>query len=321
IKMPATGILGILAATAGSFFALGAYYQHTDVLRNIQRLEQRNPHAYFIRRKLYRLLDIFTVEEESKELVGDCQDTHKLAGIMKYGFPSTNDISLNEAFDFVTSFDHRNSSIQWMCERVDLSSCAVIGNPTSYLASAGAFNKSEAARVFFLSNIKPFLNRGFNLTVWERLLQHVNDMSRQNGTVYVYTGSIYLPREIKSNNWFLEYQTEEKTMVAVPTHFFKVLVMDSKLEGDSIPYAEAYVMPNTPLNNNVELKTLLSDIREIENITGLRFFEGLDRNFINTQVSGSFVSLIASPPAISVGHLVTSEVNNAVSNSANVSLT
>jgi len=43
-------------ATAGSFFALGAYYQHIDVMRNIRRLEQRNPHAYFIRRKLYALV-------------------------------------------------------------------------------------------------------------------------------------------------------------------------------------------------------------------------------------------------------------------------
>jgi len=53
--MPVKGILGILA-TAGSFFALGAYYQHIDVMRNIRRLEQRNPHAYFIRRKLYALV-------------------------------------------------------------------------------------------------------------------------------------------------------------------------------------------------------------------------------------------------------------------------
>ncbi|KAH8248952.1 hypothetical protein KR032_004480, partial [Drosophila birchii] len=296
IKMPTKAIIGIVAATAGSFFALGAYYQHNDVLRNIQRLEQRNPHAYFIRRKLYRLLGIFRVDADSKPKVGNGEDCHKLAGIMKYGFPSTNDISLNEAFDFVTSFDRRNSSIQWMCEKVDIANTTIYGRPTSSVTPARAFNQSEASRVFFLSNIKPFMNRGFNLTVWERLLQHVNEMSRQHGTVYVYTGSIYLPREIKSDNWFLEYQTEDRIMVAVPTHFFKVLVIDSKgFEADSVPYAEAYVMPNTPLNNNIDLKTLLADIREIENIAGLRFFENMDRNFINTQVPSSVVSFINSP--------------------------
>ncbi|XP_017130121.1 endonuclease G, mitochondrial [Drosophila elegans] len=291
--MPLRGILGILA-TAGSFFALGAYYQHIDVMRNIRRLEQRNPHAYFIRRKLYGLLGIFTVRADSKEFTVEPDDCHKLGGIMKYGFPSTNDISLNETFDFVTSFDRQNSAVQWMCERVDISNRMSFGDPSS-LTTIGAFSQSEASRIFFLSNIKPFLKRGFNLTVWNRLLQYVTDMSQKHGTVYAYTGSIYLPREMKSNSWFVEFQTEGRTMVAVPTHFFKVLVIDPKFEGDATPYAEAYVMPNTPLNNNVDLKTLLSDIRDIENVTGLRFFEGLDRNFINTQITSSIGNSVITP--------------------------
>ncbi|EDW87354.1 endonuclease G, mitochondrial [Drosophila yakuba] len=294
MEVPVKGILGILA-TAGSFFALGAYYQHIDVMRRIRRLEQRNPHAYFIRRKLYALLGIFAVRADSAEFEVQPDDCHKLGGIMKYGFPSTNDITLNETFDFVTSFDRRNSAILWLCERVDLSNRVVYGDSTSVLP-AGAFRQSEAARVFFLSNIKPFLNRGFNLTVWDRLLQYVHEMSQRHGTVYTYTGSIYLPRELKSNSWFLEFQSEERTMVAVPTHFFKILVIDQKIEGgDTIPYAEAYVMPNSPLNNNVELRTLLSDVREIENATGLRFFEGLDRNLVNTQVSSSILHPVNGP--------------------------
>ncbi|XP_052852945.1 endonuclease G, mitochondrial [Drosophila gunungcola] len=302
--MPIRGILGILA-TAGSFFALGAYYQHIDVMRNIRRLEQRNPHAYFIRRKLYGLLGIFTLRADSKEFTVEPDDCHKLGGIMKFGFPSTNDISLNEAFDFVTSFDLRNSAVQWMCERVDISNRMIYGDPSS-LNTIGAFSQSEASRVFFLSNIKPFLKRGFNHAVWNRLLQYVTEMSQRHGTVYAYTGSIYLPRKIKSNSWFVEFQTEERTMVAVPTHFFKVLVIDPKFEGDATPYAEAYVMPNTPLNNNVDLKTLLSDIRDIENATGLRFFEGLDRNFINTQITSSLGSPVITP--------VTNSLNCPVSN-------
>ncbi|XP_037710453.1 nuclease C1 [Drosophila subpulchrella] len=306
--MPVKGILGVLA-TAGSFFALGAYYQHIDVMRNIRRLEQRNPHAYFIRRKLYALLGLFTVRADGKEFDVEPDDCHKLGGIMKYGFPSTNDISLNETFDFVTSFDRRNSAVQWMCERVDLSDRLFYGDSSS-VAPAGAFSQSEASRVFFLSNIKPFLNRGFNLTVWDRLLKYVDEMSQKHGTVYVYTGSIYLPREMKSNNWFLEFQMEERTMVAVPTHFFKILVIDPKFEGNSIPYAEAYVMPNTPLNNNVELKTLLSDIRDIENATGLRFFEGLDRNFVNTQVTSSAANPLNSLMTNSVNNPVTSNFAN-----------
>ncbi|KAH8318180.1 hypothetical protein KR074_000435 [Drosophila pseudoananassae] len=302
------GILAMLAATAGSFFALGAYYQHSEVMRNIQYLEQRNPHAYFIRRKLYDLLGIFRVKASSIEIDDSkAERKHKLGGIMKYGFPSMNEISLNETFDFVTSFDRRNSAIQWMCERVDVTNRPLYEDRVT-VAPCGAFSQSEASRVFFLSNIKPFMNRGFNLGVWDRLLRHVNEMSEKHGTIYVYTGSIYLPREMKADSWFLEYQSEDRFMVAVPTHFFKVLVIDPKFGPDDTPYAEAYVMPNTPLNNNVELKTLLSDIRDIENATGLRFFEGLDRNFVNT--------LVSSSTEASVDDLVKNAPNNQVDNSA-----
>ncbi|KAH8289964.1 hypothetical protein KR018_011065, partial [Drosophila ironensis] len=270
------GVVALLAATAGSFFALGAYYQHSEVIRNIQHLEQRNPHAYFIRRKLYDLLSIFSVRATSVELSDEkLNRKHKLAGILKYGFPSMSEISLNETFDFVTSFDRRNSAIQWMCERVNSTTRMNNERPSSN------FSQSEASRVFFLSNIKPFTKRGFNLAIWERLLRHVSDLSNKHGTVYVYTGSIYLPRELKSGSWFMEYQSENNSMVAVPTHFFKVLVVDPIFESDSPPYAEAYVMPNSPMSDSTDIKTLLSDIRDIERSTGLRFFEGHDRNFIN----------------------------------------
>lgn len=57
VDIPLNGKLAIIAATAGTFFALGAYYQHHHVIRNIKKLEQRNPHAYFIRRKLYSLVN------------------------------------------------------------------------------------------------------------------------------------------------------------------------------------------------------------------------------------------------------------------------
>lgn len=215
---------------------------------------------------------------------------------MKYGFPSMNEISLNETFNFVTSFDRRNSAIQWMCEKVEPTSYTSLPNQENLSLSMRhrpfgigsssdlAFQHAEAARVFFMSNIKPFLSRGFNANVWERLLKYIHEMSQTYGDVYVYTGSIYLPREMKSNNWYLEFQPEDNTIIAVPTHFFKIVIIDPK-QTNSTPYAEAYVMPNTNVNDSTELRSLLSDVRDIENATGLKFFDGLDRNFVNTQVS------------------------------------
>ncbi|KAL7738745.1 hypothetical protein ACLKA6_017935 [Drosophila palustris] len=309
MDMPLSGKLAIVAATAGTFFALGAYYQHQHVMRNIKKLEQRNPHAYFIRRKLYALLDIFHVQL-GNELCGEhggTTESHRMGGIMKYGFPSMNEISLNETYNFVTSFDRRNSAIQWMCERVEPSSYTnfppILQNQTLSIRprpygtpSELSFQHSEAARVFFMSNIKPFLNRGFNSNVWERLLHYIHDMTQIYGDIYVYTGSIYLPREMKSNNWYLEFQPEDNAIIAVPTHFFKIVIIDPK-QANSAPYAEAYVVPNSSINDNTDLRTLLSDVRDIENATGLKFFEGLDRNFVNTQVGSQVIEPVLTPIA------------------------
>lgn len=307
MDMPLSGKLAIVAATAGTFFALGAYYQHQHVIRNIKKLEQRNPHAYFIRRKLYALLDIFYVQfgNELSEGQGGESESHRMGGIMKYGFPSMNEINLNETYNFVTSFDRRNSAIQWMCERVESSSYTntppILRNQRLSIRprSVGShsrisFQHSEAARVFFMSNIKPFLNRGFNSNVWDRLLYHIHDMAQTYGDIFVYTGSIYLPREMKTNNWYLEFQPEDNVIIAVPTHFFKIVIIDPK-QTNSIPYAEAYVVPNSSINDNTDLRTLLSDVRDIENATGLKFFEGLDRNFVNTQVACQHIEPALTP--------------------------
>ncbi|KAH8272008.1 hypothetical protein KR044_013396, partial [Drosophila immigrans] len=298
MDMALSGKLAMIAATAGTFFALGAYYQHHHVIRNIKKLEQRNPHAYFIRRKLYALLDIFNVHSgyELCEAESDESDSHRMGGIMKYGFPSMNEISLNETYNFVTSFDRRNSAIQWMCERVEPTSytnnpltrsslygLSVRPRPLANIADV-SFQHSEAARVFFMANIKPFLNRGFNATLWEKLLLYIHEMAQNYGDVFVYTGSIYLPREMKSNNWYLEFQPEDNAIIAVPTHFFKIVIIDPK-HSSRTPYAEAYVLPNASISDSTELRSLLSDVRDIENATGLKFFEGLDRNFVNTQVA------------------------------------
>ncbi|XP_017836101.1 endonuclease G, mitochondrial [Drosophila busckii] len=133
-----------------------------------------------------------------------------------------------------------------------------------------------------MSNIKPFLSRGFNLRIWEQLQRYVQEVAHDYGSVYVYTGSIYLPREVKCSSWYLEFQPEDTSLVAVPTHFFKVLIIEPSRR-DNAPYAESYVLPNLNIKDNLDLRMLLCDLRDIENATGLKFFDGLDRNFVNTQ--------------------------------------
>ncbi|XP_030384799.1 endonuclease G, mitochondrial [Scaptodrosophila lebanonensis] len=303
--MSLPGIVAVFIATAGCFFALGAYYQHHDVVRNIKKLERKNAHAYYIRRKLYGLLGIFGAHtRDSPEEENESEESNILSNILKYGFPSMNDIRVHR--DYVMSFDRRNSAINWICERVDSSKDSIASEEELVVArpsiaesvsapivceiahaslrqtAKGNVDQSEASRVFFLLNIKPFKNEGLNLRIWENLLGYVNELAKCHRTAYVYTGSIYMPTELGTNSWYLKFQATNATMVAVPTHFFKIIIIDPK-EGTSAPYAEAYVVPNSPMPNIPDLSVFLSDIRDIENATGLQFFDGLARNFVSTQ--------------------------------------
>lgn len=63
--------------------------------------------------------------------------------------------------------------------------------------------------------------------------------------------------------------------MAVPTHFFKVIVCetnDSKLE------MEVYVMPNTAIDDDTPLKNFQVPPESVERAAGLLFFDRVSRD-------------------------------------------
>lgn len=66
--------------------------------------------------------------------------------------------------------------------------------------------------------------------------------------------------------------------VAVPTHFFKVLL--ALKDGQYL--SGAFVLPNQAINRGVPLTQFQVDLRAIERASGLQFFQELDRrSFLN----------------------------------------
>lgn len=56
---------------------------------------------------------------------------------------------------------------------------------------------------------------------------------------------------------YVKYQVIGNNNVAVPTHFFKVIVGETANHEFDM---EAYVMPNAPIDDNVPLKSFLVSI-------------------------------------------------------------
>ncbi|XP_015284389.1 PREDICTED: endonuclease G, mitochondrial-like, partial [Gekko japonicus] len=67
---------------------------------------------------------------------------------------------------------------------------------------------------------------------------------------------------------YVKYQVIGKSHVAVPTHFFKVLILEKP--GGEIEL-RSYVMPNCPVDEKLPLERFLVPIESIERASGLLF--------------------------------------------------
>ncbi|XP_017153413.1 endonuclease G, mitochondrial-like [Drosophila miranda] len=289
-------VLGL--TTVCTSFVAGFYSHHEIASRRLQQLIQEDPYAYYISPKIYKVFSFFRTKDEAD---------HRLRQIMKYGFPGLDDLRLYS--DFVLSYDRRNRVAHWVCEHLQvdaLQSGQVSRHRASYrpdlsvpsnfrstladyhrsgfdrghLAAAGNHRglQSHCNETFFLTNIAPQIGRGFNSGAWNKLEIYVRDLTLRFGSVYVCTGPLYKPKQRTGGKLSVEFEMIGLNMVAVPTHFFKVIIVESKLPLGK-PYMEGYVLPNTALPDGLNLRSFLCDIREIEHYAGLKFFDGI-RNAI-----------------------------------------
>lgn len=124
----------------------------------------------------------------------------------------------------------------------------------------------EMTDTFYLSNISPQcpeLNRGS----WNRLEQHIRDLTKEYAHVYVISGPLYLPSTDKQGNRYVTYRLIGKD-IAVPTHFFKVINMESA-SGEI--KTKAYILPNDKIDKNVSLDHFRTSLSVVESVSGIIF--------------------------------------------------
>ncbi|XP_041565198.1 endonuclease G, mitochondrial [Drosophila elegans] len=241
------------------------------------------------------------------------KEMEHVAGIMKYGFPGMDEVRVYK--NFVLSYDRRNRIAHWVCEHIkkdclehrdpktlhkpnlyitDTSIlptfCATmrdyrnsdwvgghLASPQNYKCDMVKFTEA-----YKFPNIVP-INRGLKNHIWLRLENYVRELAFKFGSVYVYTGPLFMPQRISFRNWSVRYHVTGMNTVAVPTHFFKIIICDENVDG-AAPLMEGFVVPNADVDKEMDLRSFLSDIRDIEHFAGLKFYDGQQRDQIDMVV-------------------------------------
>ncbi|XP_059193066.1 endonuclease G, mitochondrial [Centropristis striata] len=216
--------------------------------------------------------------------------------VMKYGFPSLANIKTRESY--VTSYDPRTRTASWVIERLNPASISGTsdrkhcdfkeddsvhvfhratnsdyrrsGFDRGHLAAAANHKWSQKAMedTFYLSNVAP-QDPHLNQVTWNNLEKHCRALTKHYLNVYVCTGPLYLPRAESDGRMFVRYQVIGRNHVAVPTHFFKVLILE-QVGGRGVEL-RSYVLPNEPISEEVPLERFLVPIETIERAAGLTF--------------------------------------------------
>uniref|UniRef100_A0A915IQ34 Endonuclease n=1 Tax=Romanomermis culicivorax TaxID=13658 RepID=A0A915IQ34_ROMCU len=225
--------------------------------------------------------------------------------IMRFGYPGFETLRTHE--DFLLSYDRRNRVANWVMEHLtpegiilgpdvnrkksNFSADSSIheffrstnddyrrsGYDRGHMAAAANHHKSQSAidQTFLLSNAAPQVGEKFNRGKWSDLENHVRAVVRRSRNVYVCTGPLYLPRREVDGKLYVKYEVIGKNNVAVPTHFFKVVLVDT-VEGHL--NVESYIMPNAEIDDDTPLKAFQVPVEAIERAAGFLIFESLPKS-------------------------------------------
>jgi endonuclease G len=157
------------------------------------------------------------------------------------------------------------------------------GFDRGHLAPASAFKATQGDMdsTFNLANIAPQVGVGFNRHFWARFEAMAKRLNKRFDDVYVLTGSAFLPSApptLSGERSNVHYDVIGRNSVAVPTHFFKVIVAvddGSKNGGKRSVSTAAFLMPNSAIPESTPVESFLVEREVLEAATGIRFFPRL----------------------------------------------
>ncbi|XP_061527169.1 endonuclease G, mitochondrial isoform X4 [Phycodurus eques] len=151
------------------------------------------------------------------------------------------------------------------------------GLDRGHMAAAANHKWSQKAMddTFYLTNVAP-QNPHMNQNAWNNLEKLCRSLTKLYANVYVCTGPLYLPRQEADGKLYVHYQVLGTNHIAVPTHFFKVLVLERDGRQGGVEL-RSYVLPNEPVDEKIPLERFLVPIETIERASGLLFLPNIVR--------------------------------------------
>lgn len=227
----------------------------------------------------------------------------------RYGYPiPIHDIASHQ--EFVTCFDRRTRNPTWVIEHLTVASRNTRdgdrGNSifkedtsipekfrarlTDYFRSGydrghqapaadAKFSQKAMDETFLLTNIAPQVGEGFNRDYWAHFERFCRNLTDTYQSVRIITGPLYLPKRGSDGKWRVSYEViGNPPNVAVPTHFFKIVVGEDPIR-PSLPRngaaVGAFVLPNEPISNTTPLKSFYVPIEAVERSSGVDFMPKL----------------------------------------------
>lgn len=220
-------------------------------------------------------------------------------GFYKYGFPGpVHDLQKNQ--EFVACYDRATRNPYWVLEHITKESLKR-GNgvdrkksvfredeliPLKFRArlrdyfrsgydrghnapaADAKFSQQAMDETFALSNMSPQVGDGFNRDYWAHLEDFARRLTQRYDSVRVMTGPLYLPHQDGDDKFRVRYEViGSPPNVAVPTHFFKLLV--GEREGDEQVAVAAFVLPNARIENLTPLTSFQVPVEAVERSAGL----------------------------------------------------
>lgn len=149
------------------------------------------------------------------------------------------------------------------------------GYDTGHQAPAGNQKRDQHLQdeTFYMSNMAPQVPT-LNRNSWKALEEKTRVWAKQFGQAYELTGPVFFdPKEDspQTATGTLETKVIGKDAVAVPTFFYKIVVVKDGNKWKSI----AFVLPNVKYKPPYHLEQYIQSIRWIEQHTGLNFMPDL----------------------------------------------
>ena len=229
-------------------------------------------------------------------------------GILKYGSPGP---VLDEVKSLALygAYDRRTRNPWWIAEHITAESVAENNSkrkdafsedkdiPELFRAKMADYHKSGYDRghqapagnaswsqeamdgTFKLSNMCPQVGEGFNRSYWARFEKFCRNLTQRYPSVRVITGPLYLPTKDEDDKYRVHYEViGEPPNVAVPTHFYKIVIGEDEDTADELDKSVAigaFVLPNARIDSKKLLKDFEVDVGVVERASGLEFARNL----------------------------------------------